>query len=521
MRKRKLWKITAAVLFGLTLLTEAFAMTALVLLDMLPNTYLLALGGVLGLFALVLGLLLFCRGSYAGRARKITACLLAALLVCACTVLGTVAADVRRTLNATIQASQEPNIRAVYVLRDRPGEDLEDTRGYTYGYVKNYDESATAQALEQIREKTGGQMSTAGYTNAFYMARALLEGRIDAVVLQGGYISILEDEAEFAAFSDAVRILSLIEVDTTMQLPEQQAQTEPAAEPSTEPTEPQTTEPEIGPVDYDALEPFLVYVSGSDSYDSEIVMYSRSDVNILAAVNPLTKQILLVNTPRDYYVPNSAAGGKKDKLTHCGIYGTSCSMNTLGNLYDAQIEYYVRINFTGFKKLIDAMGGITVYSDYAFTAITRTPIAEGENHLTGQQALDFARERYTLPGGDNERGRHQMQVITAVIQKATSGSTILSNYSGIMASVEGMFSMNVPMEMISNLMKLQLTDMASWNVVSYSVTGTSAQAECYSVPDMELSVIEPSRSSVAKAVRLIDMVCAGEFLTEEVVNSIL
>ena len=127
----------------------------------------------------------------------------------------------------------------------------------------------------------------------------------------------------------------------------------------------------------------------------------------------------------------------------------------------------------------------------------------------------------TIPGGDTERGKHQMQVITAVIEKATSGTTIISNYSDIMASVEGMFHMNVPTEMISNLMKMQLSDMAQWNIVSYSAKGTYATLECYSVPGMLLSVVEPSYSSVRKASRLIDMVYAGELLTEEVINSIV
>ena len=195
-------------------------------------------------------------------------------------------------------------------------------------------------------------------------------------------------------------------------------------------------------------------------------------------------------------------------------------MDTLGNLYDVQIDYYVRINFSGFKKLIDALGGVTVYSDYAFTAITRTPIQEGENHLTGQQALDFARERYTLPGGDNERGKHQMQVITAVIEKATSGTAIISNYSDIMASVEGMFTMNIPIEMVSNLIKMQLSDLARWNVSSYAVTGSDAMEECYSAPGMDLAVIVPYDSSVSKATRLIDMIYDGEILTQEVINSI-
>ena len=150
-------------------------------------------------------------------------------------------------------------------------------------------------------------------------------------------------------------------------------------------------------------------------------------MNILAAVNPNTRQVLLINSPRDFYVANPSGDGAMDKLTHCGIYGVGCSMKALGDLYDEKVDYYLQINFEGFKKAIDAMGGITVYSDYSFKAIQRTKIVKGENYLTGQQALDFARERYTLAGGDNARGKNQMKVIKAVIEKATSGTTILTN----------------------------------------------------------------------------------------------
>ena len=114
-----------------------------------------------------------------------------------------------------------------------------------------------------------------------------------------------------------------------------------------------------------------------------------------------------------------------------------------------------------------------------------------------------------------------MQVITAVIEKATTGTTIITNYSDIMESVEGMFTMNVPTELISALMKMQLSDMARWNVVTFSATGSSSLEECYSAPGMQLSVIKPYYSSVNKAARLIDMVFAGEMLTEEVINSIV
>ena len=519
MKRKAFWNILVIVLFLLMLTGEALAVWALIQLNMLPKVYLLVLTGALAFVSLVIGLLLFIRGRRPANGRRIVACVLAFLLLAASVTIATVANDVLKTLRSTSQAEDGSAVRVVYVLDGNPVRNLKSTVGFTYGYLKNYDENCIQQALEEVNRQTNGGVTTAGYTNVIQMVRALLEERIDAVVLNSGYLSILEDTEEFANFSQYVRILSLVEVDPTKQwVPSGKMEILEEYVEFTEPAEPE--EVHVETVDFSALKPFVVYVSGSDSYDSEIVMNSRSDVNILAVINPMTKQILLVNTPRDYYV-NSAYSGKLDKLTHCGIYGTSCSMKTLGNLYETQIDYYVRINFTGFKKLIDAMGGVTVYSDYAFTAITRTDIAQGENHLTGQQALDFARERYTLQGGDNERGRHQMQVITAVIEKATDGTTILSNYSDIMASVEGMFSMNVPMEMISALMKMQLTEMASWNVVSYSATGIASMEECYSVPGMELSVLKPNTSSVSKAIRLINMVCEGELLTEEVVNSIL
>ena len=344
------------------------------------------------------------------------------------------------------------------------------------------------------------------------------------MILNGGFAEILEETKEFFDFSTRTKILAQIPVDG----PEIELQIEDVMPEMAEPeavtaaTEEASVETEPVPAEtvesYSVMDPFLVYISGSDSHD-KMLTSGRSDVNILAAVNPKTKQVLLINTPRDYYVSNSAGGGEKDKLTHCGLYGINCSMTTLGNLYSEEIAYYVQLNFTGFKKLIDAMGGITVYSDYAFTAIQRTDIREGENQLTGQQALDFARERKTLAGGDNDRGKHQMQVIEAVIRKATSGTTIISNYSDIMASIEGMFTMNIPAEMISSLVKMQLSDMSRWNIVAYSATGSNSFEKCYSLPDMDLAVIIPYNTSVSKATRLIDMVFAGEMLTEEVINS--
>ena len=525
MRKSVFGNIVFTLLFVLMLAGEVLTVAAVFRLDMLPPLYVGALVAVLVIFSLVIAILLFFKGKRSQKVKRVIGCVLMLLLLCGCAVIATVATDIMSTLQATNEAEPAIPTREVYVLADNEVESLAQTGDFTYGFVKNFEESCVNQVLDEVQKQTGVAVATAGYTNLYTMVNALLNNQIDAMILNGGYASILVETEEYANFSSVTKIIAQVEVDEPevaidptvgIELEESIEEVE-EVEATTAPIE---IDLEENLQDFNNLKPFVVYVSGSDTYGSQIVKTGRSDVNILAVVNPMTKQVLLINTPRDYYVENTAGGGARDKLTHCGIYGMTCSMNTLGKLYDTDIEYYVRINFDGFKKLIDAMGGVTVYSDYAFVAITRTYIKEGINELTGQQALDFARERYTLQGGDNERGKHQMQVIKALIQKATSGTTIITNYSDIMASVDGMFQMNIPTELIGDMMKMQLSDMAQWNIVTYSATGSYADAECYSMPGINLSVIKPSQSSVSKAVRLIDMVFAGELLTEEVVNSI-
>jgi len=517
--KNKTWNIVYGVVLLLVLTVEVLCVFAVKRLNMLPDAYMAAFIGVLALFAAGIGLLLFLKGKKDGKGRKIAAFILAVVVICGCVALRTVALDIIETLQLTSQDTLEITTREVYVRPSDPAQTLWDARNYTFGYIKNYDENCTAQVLSEIQSKTKQDVATAGYHNIMDMIVAFTEKRIDAMILNAGIIEILADFEEYADFSAQSRMLAQIRVFETNSASAAIPSQEAAAAETPEAVIVEVTEP-TEPVDYSELKPFVVYFSGSDSHDTEIVQNGRADVNILAAVNPFTKQVLLINTPRDSYVQNWGGGYAYDKLTHCGIYGIKSSMNSLGHLYDENVELYVRINFTGFKKMIDAIGGITVESDYEFMAIGRTPIVKGENTLDGQQALDFARERVRVPGGDNDRGRHQMKVITAAIEKATSGTTIINNYSEIMDSVEGMFLMNIPQEMVSALMKMQLSDMAQWNVVSYAISCGYGMEECYSMPGVEMSVLKPSYHSINKAARLIDMVMAGELLTEEVINSI-
>ena len=261
-------------------------------------------------------------------------------------------------------------------------------------------------------------------------------------------------------------------------------------------------------------EPFVVYLSGVDNR-GELTEKARSDVNILAVVNPSTKRVALINTPRDYYV-DLAGTNSKDKLTHAGLYGVETSMATLGNLYGVNVDQYLRINFAGFISIIDAVGGVDVYSDQAFTSVGSpgyydpTTFAEGWNHLDGKSALAFARERHAFKTGDIQRGINQMKVIDAMAEKLKSPALLMS-FSKLMDAMADCFVTSLSQEQISALVRMQLSDLSSWDIQSYGVTGTGAKStKCYSAKGQSLYVMKPDENSVNEAKALIAAVLGGE-----------
>ena len=261
-------------------------------------------------------------------------------------------------------------------------------------------------------------------------------------------------------------------------------------------------------------EPFVIYLSGVDTR-GELTENARSDVNILAAVNPVTKRVALINTPRDYYV-DLAGTDSKDKLTHAGLYGVETSMATLGNLYGVNVDHYIRINFAGFISIIDALGGVDVYSDQAFTSVGSpgyydpTTFVEGWNHLDGKAALAFARERHAFASGDIQRGINQMKVIDAMMNKIKS-PTVLMSFSKLMDAVSDCFVTSLSQEQISALVRMQLASLSDWDIQSYTVTGTGGKSsQCYSAKGQSLYVMKPDENSVNQAKELIASVLGGE-----------
>lgn len=241
---------------------------------------------------------------------------------------------------------------------------------------------------------------------------------------------------------------------------------------------------------------FNVYISGIDT-EGNISNVARSDANIIATINTNTHEVLLTSVPRDYYVTLHSYGAK-DKLTHSGIYGINETVKTVEDLMGIDINYYVRVNFTTVRKLVDTLGGVDVYSDYSFTSYTYS-YQKGYNHMNGAQALEFSRERYSFADGDNQRVKNQQHVMEAIIKKVLNSNTILTKYTNILNSLEGSFQTNIKQSEISSLVKGQLNNMSSWTIKTNSLTGTGVNNTTYSMGSQLLYTMVPDRTSVSEA----------------------
>lgn len=419
------------------------------------------------------------------------------LLLSGAMLYGVVAVNsVQSALSKIVGKMTETEITEVRVMNDNPATSMGDTRGYTFGYIADADTKNTQSILDEI-SKSFGTIKSKGYDSMTALADALYDDEVDAILINQGYVDLLTEKDGYTDFRDQTRVLYTY-----------------------------TTTHEVDPIVPNTSitkEPFVVYCSGIDARVDDISAKSRSDVNILAVVNPTTKQILLVNTPRDYYLP-LARNGELDKLTHAGLYGIDESMKVLGNLYGVQADYYVRVNFAGLVKIVDALGGVDIESDANFSCVPmETPDGNGDytyqkysftkgiNHVNGSQALAFARERKAFADGDNRRGQHQMTVIKAIVNKACS-SAVLTKYQELLKAASDAFITNMPYADISSLVQMQLGDMADWNITTHAVSGEGSTEYCYALGDKAWVMIKDS-SKVNTAKNMIQQVINGEVPT--------
>ena len=246
-------------------------------------------------------------------------------------------------------------------------------------------------------------------------------------------------------------------------------------------------------------ESFNILVSGLDT-TGDISTVSRSDVNMVVTINPVTKQILLTSIPRDYYV-DLPSKGAKDKLTHSGLYGIDETVGAVEQALGIEINYYVKVNYSTVVKLVDAIGGIDIYSPYTFTTHGMTDhytFYEGENHLDGSMALAYSRERQSFSAGDMQRNENQQLILKAIMDKALRSSTILSDYTSILSAIEDNLETDMGSRDIRALIRMQLGDMASWDIQTQALKGEPDFKICYAL-GTGASVVMPDAALIAEA----------------------
>lgn len=477
------------ILCGILLLLSIILVVFLFCLDIIPNKYLYIILGV----EVVANLLaiLFCFVWKLPKKGKIIFRVFM-ILFSILSVVGIYYLNITYGFFNSISVSKyKTENYAVVVLKDSDYEELADLEGHDVGYYANQ-ATSYQKANDLLLEKV--DLSYTEYKEAFALGESLLDEEVDAIVIENSYQEIIEEQIEEFASSTKVIYTFSVEIETKLTAKD------------TKVTE----------------EPFSIFISGIDTY-GKISSVSRGDVNMVATVNPNTHQVLLTSIPRDYYVTLNGIG-QKDKLTHAGIYGIDTTIKTVEDLLDMEINYYVKVNFTSLIDLVNALGGVDVYSDYTFTTTEnystskRYRFTKGYNHVNGEEALAFARERKAFAAGDNQRVKNQQALLTAIIKKACS-ETIITKYSDILASLEGEFDTNMGSDKITNLIKMQIDEMPSWTISSNSLTGRDASRTTYSYGSQKLYVMIPIESSVDYASRWIKSVLAGETFDETYVES--
>lgn len=366
---------------------------------------------------------------------------------------------------------------SVVVLKDSKYKELSDIKNKKIGYYEN--STGAKESQEHINKKV--KVNYESYKSTDTLISDLLENKVDAILLEDSIKNIMSEE--MGDFEKSIKVIYTFTIKVAVESTLKDVNVTKSS--------------------------FAIYLSGIDTY-GKISSVSRSDVNIVAIVNPNTKQILLISIPRDYYVQLHGTTGTKDKLTHAGIYGVDMSIKTIEDLLDTEINYYAKVNFTSVIDIVNALGNVDVYSEYTFVSYSGYSFKKGYNKVNGEQALDFARTRKAFTDGDRQRGKNQQALIEALIRKATDKS-IITKYNSLLSAIDGKYQTNMSAKKITSLIKMQLNDMSPWNITSYSLTGSDSNNYTYTYNQL-LYVMEPKEESVTEAKELIDKVLAGEKL---------
>lgn len=481
-----------AIVLSIVLVATAGIMVYEILkLEILPSNILLPVILVIILFSLILLLLInFCAH---GLATKIIFSFLVILISVAYGLGDYYLYSTASTLNTvTEQAAKSKNTVSLIVMAESTKEDVQDINGSKIGVLTNINKEGTKKSLNDISKQNIGY-STEKFDNVPAMLQALYEGQVDAIILNEAYRSNVSEIENYENFNNETKVIHQTVYYT------KEANNSLAVSDITS-------------------KPFTILITGNDSFGA-LDEVSRSDVNMIVTINPLTSTILMTSIPRDAFVTEvcddyACNYGVEDKLTHTGIYGADTTKDTLENLLDIDINYIFRVNFSSMIDIVDALGGIDIdvaegmavsrfYSDS-----TLEGVHEGQNHLNGKRALAYSRERKAYLDGDVQRARNQQQVLQAMFKKASSPE-IITKYSNILKAVGKAFDTNMTTKEITSFIKYQLQANPSWKFEQYVLKGENTLKVSPEL-GMEVSAVELYAYSIQTASEKIEAVLDGK-----------
>ena len=456
--------ILKIVLSILTIILSIICIFTIKGLNMLPNKYFIIFVSIMILFNLI-GLLLYTKK----KGLNIIGLVISIITIIVSIIgyyYGSETIDyLKHSFN---NDSVEISEYGLYVLKKN---NFELNNIKNFGYLN--DEFAE-KAVKELKSRTNAEELS--YDDMYTLSNDLKDNKLNSMLLDKTYYNMLLDENEIS--EDDVKLIYSFNIEVEKKVTKQSVET---------------------------LKPFNIFLSGSDARSNYIASKTRSDVNMIISVDPKKKTILLTSIPRDYYVSVYGKTGLKDKLTHAGIYGIDTSVKTVENLFDINIDYYIKVGFSSVIEVVNLIGGIDIESDKAFVShcgdggAIKTNVKKGMNHFNGGEALSYARERYAYALGDRHRILNQQQVLEAVINKVTTDKSILLKYDKLLKSLSKLYKTNIPSELISLLVKNQLEDMSGYKIERQSVSGSDASMNTYTAPSKKRYVMIPYEKDVKKA----------------------
>lgn len=484
--KSKFSKVLSILLSVVLVISSFYLLYQVIRLNVLPSKFLFPLTiGVVVLDAIFILLLIYFSKNMVSK----IVCIVLTLFICVASCMGGYYISKTQSVlsNITNVAKHAKNTVSVIVKESSSIKNKSQLNGVSVGSLR-LNEQGSKKVLKELSSE-GIVLNQTEYDSMTALLEAFYNGEVDSIIINESSRSQILDMEAYSNFDSNTRVV----YQTSYKVKNNDS---------------------ASAVSDITSKPFNVLISGSDTrggFDEN----GRSDVIMVATVNPKSHTVLLTSVPRDFYVATACdAGdgcmqGALDKITHTGIHGTNTTKRTVEQLLGIEINYTFKVGFDTVTNLVDTLGGVDVYVEPGYAVHTSAlNVNEGVNHLYGEEALEYARERYAYAEGDRQRTKNQQQVLMGIVKEATKPS-VITNYAAIMDTMANTFSTTMSNAEITDLIKYQLNNKPTWKMEQYMVDGTGDTLMCAELGDAA-SVMVPDQSTVKMAKDKINAVLAGK-----------